>query len=266
MRIDVACKKGSSNKAKGDLLEQLAKRLLLAQNYEVTEEVRIVGAELDLLCKHRVNGKVIYVECKAQKDNISAPVLRQLWGTVDTEEYSEGWIISTSEFTKDAKGFVENWKLKPKEKSEKLSFYQPSEIIVALKNSSIISEPPKYSAEQFIGDSEELGSWTLLLSEFGMYWCVYTLKGGAPYGVLVYSAVSGKHINDKDTILNLSTLETTIADYDLRVGICEENATVRLALKNYHRLYRFKLVSHGMIIALLAQRILSGVILPKKKY
>lgn len=226
MKIDVACKKGSTNKAKGDLLEKLAKKLLLAQHYDVIEEIRIVGAELDLLCKHKVNGKEIYVECKAQKDPISAPILRQLWGTVDCEEYSEGWIISTSEFTKDAKGFVENWKSKPKEKSERLSFYQPSVIIEALKSASIIVAPPQIAAEQFIGNSEELGDWTLLLSEFGMYWCVYTLKGGAPYGVLVYNASSAKHVCDNDTVQNLSTLDSTIADYDLRVGIKEEKAVV----------------------------------------
>jgi len=225
MRIDVACKKGSSNKAKGDLLEGLAKKLLLAQNYDVIEEIRIVGAELDLLCKHRVNGKVIYVECKAQKDPVSAPVLRQLWGTVDCEEYSEGWIISTSEFTKDAKGFVESWKSKPKEKSERLSFYNPQVIVEALKSSSIISEPPVLSARELVDTPEELGDWTLLLSEYGMYWCVYTLKGGTPYGALIYGASSGKHIRDEDTIQNLATLDTTIADYDLRVGISEEKAT-----------------------------------------
>ena len=226
MKIEVACKKGSTNKAKGDLLEGLAKKLLLAQNYDVIEEIRIVGAELDLLCKHKVNGKEIYVECKAQKDHIAAPILRQLWGTVDCEEYSEGWIISTSEFTKDAKGFVENWKSKPKEKSERLSFYQPSVIIEALKSSSIIIDPPQLAAEQFVGSPEELGDWTLLLSEFGMYWCVYTLKGGAPYGVLVYSAASAKHIRDNDTIQNLSTLDSTITDYDLRVGMQEEKLAV----------------------------------------
>ncbi|MEI8632930.1 hypothetical protein P4S72_14915 [Vibrio sp. PP-XX7] len=72
---------------------------------------------------------------------------------------------------------------------------------------------------------EELGDWTLLLSEYGMYWCVYTLKGGAPYGVLIYGASNGKHIRDEDTIQNLANLDTTIADYDLRVGIREEKAT-----------------------------------------
>ena len=226
MKIDVACKKGSSNKAKGDLLEGLAKRLLVAQNYEVIEEIRIVGAELDLLCKHRVNDKKIYVECKAQKDPIPAPVLRQLWGTVDCEEYSEGWIISTSDFSKDAKGFVENWKSKPKEKSERLSFYYPEVIVDALKSSSIISEPPKLAATELVDDPEELGDWTLLLSEYGMYWCVYTLKGGAPYGVLIYNASNCKQICDEDTLQNLSALDTTISDYDLRIGVSEEGPSV----------------------------------------
>ncbi len=229
MKIEVACKKGSSNKDKGDLLEALAKKLLLVQNYDVIEEIRIIGAELDLLCKHRVNGKEIYVECKAQKEPISAPILRQLWGTVDCEEYSEGWLISTSDFTKDAKGFVESWKLKPKEKAERLSFYSPRVIIDALKSSLIITDPPQLAAQDFIGNPEDLGDWTLLLSSYGMYWCVYTLKGGAPYGVLVYTASSGKRINDEDTIKNLSNLDTTVADYDLRVGISEKPASVTIA-------------------------------------
>ncbi|MFP3977626.1 restriction endonuclease [Marinobacter sp. KMM 10035] len=231
MKIEVACKKDNSNKDKGDLLEELAKKLLLAQHYDVIDEVRVIGAELDLLCKHRVSGKVIYVECKAQKEPISAPVLRQLWGTVDFEEYSEGWLISTSDFTKDAKGFVESWKSKPKEKAEKLSFYSPKEIVDALKSSSIITDPPYLAAQDFIGDPEVLGDWTLLVSKYGMYWCVYTLKGGAPYGVLIYRASSGRQIYDEDTIKNISSLNTTIADYDLRVGISERAGSASISPK-----------------------------------
>lgn len=229
MKVEVSCKKGKSKKDKGDLLEKLAKRLLEAQGYSVIEEIRVVGAELDLLCKHKVNDRVIYVECKAQKDPISAPILRQLWGTVDSEEYSEGWIISTSEFTKDAKGFVENWKMKPKEKSSKLSFYAPQEVIEALLNSSIIKKPPISLAEDFVGSSEFLGDWTLLVSEYGTYWCIYTLKGGSPCGVLVFNAENNRHIQDEETIQNLLQLDTTLADYDLRIGLTkasEYNAKV----------------------------------------
>ena len=224
MKIEVSCKTGSSNKAKGDLLEGLAKKLLLAQNYDVIDEIRTVGAELDLLCKHKVNGKEIYVECKAQKDPVSAPILRQLWGTVDFEDYSEGWLITTSELTKDAKGFVESWKSKPKEKSSRLSFYTPELIINSLTSASIIRTPPLDSANKFVGSPDALGDWTLLLSDFGIYWCVYTLKGGAPFGVLVYSASTGEHIKDKETINNLSLLDSTLADYDLEIGIKSEHS------------------------------------------
>jgi hypothetical protein len=221
MKIEVACQKGSSNTEKGNLLESLANRLLQAQNYDVIEKIRIIGAELDLLCKHRVNGKTIYVECKAQKDPIPATVLRQLWGTVDCEDYSEGMLISTSDFTKDAKGFIENWKAKHKTKAERLSFYSPEDIVDALKRASIVSQPPYEAARQFVKDPDVLGDWTLLLSTYGMYWCVYTLKSGTPYGVLVYAASSGTHINDEQILKNISKLNSTIADYDLNVGIGE---------------------------------------------
>jgi len=226
MKIEVACKKEESKnkKIKGDLLESLSKKLLEAQGYNVIEEIRIVGAELDLLCKHKVSDKIIYVECKAQKEHISAPILRQLWGTVDSEEYSEGWLISTSEFTKDAKGFVEKWKSKPKEKSSRLSFYYPGLVINSLIDSSIISSPPISVAVDFVGETGSLGDWILLVCPYGMYWCVYTLKSGEPYGVLVYTASNGKQIRDEATLGNLSNLESTLTDYDLNI-VLENNTS-----------------------------------------
>ncbi|MEQ5872846.1 restriction endonuclease [Sagittula sp. NFXS13] len=90
MKIEVACRADDSTKAKGDSLESLATDLLSAQSFKVIEEIRVTGAELDLLCKHEVSGKEIYVECKAQAGNIGAPILRQLNGTVDAYDYDEG--------------------------------------------------------------------------------------------------------------------------------------------------------------------------------
>jgi hypothetical protein len=214
MKIEVACLKEDSNKEKGDLLESLSKKLLEAQGFEVVTEIRIVGAELDLLCKHKVNGKEIYVECKAQKDPVPAPVLRQLWGTVDSEEYSEGWLISTSEFTKDAKGFIEGWKTKPKDKSQRLSFYSPKEVIGALTAASIIKSPPEDNAAGRVGGKESLGEWILLVTKFGIYWCVYTLEGGAPHKVIAYHASTGNEVLDDKALSNLSGLDTTLANYE----------------------------------------------------
>lgn len=214
MKIEVACINGSSMKDKGDLLESLSKKLLEAQGFEVVEEVRVVGAELDLLCKHKVNDKKIYVECKAQKDPISAPILRQLWGTVESEEYAEGWLISTSEFTKDAKGFIENWKLKPKEKSSRLSFYNPDKVIEALMDASVVSPRPVDEAGRMVGGKHNLGDWVLLVSQFGLYWCVYALAGGTPQKVIIFHACNGMLLDDSSTIVNIKSLDSVIAEYD----------------------------------------------------
>lgn len=226
MKIEVACTDTSSTKTKGDLLEDLAGKLLTNQNYKVIKEVRTASAEIDLLCKHLINSKEIYVECKAQRSTIAASVLRQLWGTVDVEEYAEGWIISTSEFTKDAKGFIETFQKKSPEKASRLSFYGPSEIIGTLQRALLIVAPPISSAEDYISDNEILGDWVFLISEFGQYWCVYTLKGGAPFGVLVYHASNGKHVQTSDILNNLSKLDTPLADYDLNVGLIEEKDSI----------------------------------------
>ncbi|EIE51697.1 restriction endonuclease [Actibacterium sp. D379-3] len=218
MKIEVACRADDSTKAKGDLLESLATDLLSAQSFKVIEEIRVTGAELDLLCKHEVSGKEIYVECKAQAGNIGAPILRQLNGTVDAYDYAEGWLVSTAEFGKEAKGFAEMWKKKPAEKASRLSFYTPELIVKALKKASVICEPPIESAEDFAGSSESVGEWTLVLSPFGRFWAAYTLLGGAPHGVIFFSTKTGQRISDIDTLNNIATLESVLCDYDVTVG------------------------------------------------
>jgi hypothetical protein len=227
MKIEVACKKSDSTKVKGDLLEGISKELLEAQGYSVIEELRITGAELDLMCKHQVSGKEIYVECKAQKEKIGAPILRQLNGTVDAYEYSEGWLLSTSEFGKEAKGFIDMWQKKPLPKSSKLSFYTPEKIIKSLQKASILCPPPIEEAKEYVGGDEFIGEWLLLLTSYGRYWAVYTLQGGAPCGVLIYNAKSGRHIQDEETLTNISRLETVLADYNLHFGVCEEGGSPR---------------------------------------
>ncbi len=219
MKIEVVCRANDSTKDKGDLLESLATDLLTAQSYKVINEIRVTGAELDLLCQHEISGKQIYVECKAQAGNIGAPILRQLAGTVDAYEYSEGWLISTADFGKEAKGFAEMWKQKPIEKASKLSFYTPHIIVQSLKKASVVCDPPISSAFEFAGSAEAVGEWTLVISPFGRFWAAYTLKGGAPHGVIFFHAKSGARISDIETLHNIKTLESVLCDYDVYIGV-----------------------------------------------
>lgn len=232
MKIEVACLKNASTKDKGDLLEGLSKKLLEAQGYVVINEIRIVGAELDLLCKHKISGKEIYVESKAQKENIASSILRQLWGTVESEEYNEGWLITTSEFTKDAKGFIEKWKQKPKDKSARLSFYSPQDVIDSLISASIIKNCPIDDAANVLGGHEYLGEWTLLVSTLGIFWCVYTLEGGAPHKVLAYYASNAKRVNDSSLFSNFIDLDSALSNYEF-LHIEDNMETETLKNKNF---------------------------------
>jgi len=82
MHIEVASTPNTPPKEKGDLLERFAQDFLHTQNYEVETQVRVTAAELDLLCKHRVNGRTVYVECKAHRDQLSSNALTNLLGKI----------------------------------------------------------------------------------------------------------------------------------------------------------------------------------------
>lgn len=164
MKIEVAVKDGDSSKQRGDLLEDLAKKLLEAQNYEVETEIRNTGMELDLLCKNKANNsKQIYVECKAYKESnkIQADVIKNIVGIRDIEEYSEAWLIATTEFGKDAKGLKE--KIESSEKSKYFTFYTPDKLFEALKNSKTVIniEIVKKKIEEKI-DSNKIGNHSLI--------------------------------------------------------------------------------------------------------
>lgn len=215
--IEIAVPNSASTTVKGDLLEELAKDLLQAQGYTVTTKLRITGAELDLLCNHKVNGKQIYVECKAYRSNIDAPTLRQLWGTVDCNEYSEGWLISTADFGKDARGFVHEWKKKSKEKSQRMSFYTPDVVLDSLESANVIVKDPKEKAIETFGDVDRIGASVLIVSPFGRHWAIFILNGGVADSALIYSAKTGNLVTDDAILKNFHTLDSSVNLCDLSV-------------------------------------------------
>lgn len=209
MRIEVATPPNTSTKDKGDLLEQISSEFLRMQNYEVSTEIRVTASELDLLCKHRVNQRVIYVECKAHRDTLSANVLTNLLGTITLKGYQEGWLVSTGTLGKDAKGFQCEWENKPTEESQKLSIYTPDRIIEALINTQVIKAPPHDLAIDTIKNEDLLGDWMLLITPYGRHWIITCLSGGVPEGVLVFSAKTGQLIEEQKLLRNIADTDTS---------------------------------------------------------
>ena len=217
MRIEVATVPTAPNKDKGDLLEQLAGQVLKTQNYAVDEEVRVTASELDLLCKHRVSQRRLYVECKAHRDTLSANVLTNLHGTVTFRKYDEGWLISTGPLGKDAKGFQLEWEEKPVEERSQLSIYTPERVVDLLINSGFIQPTPVQAALKAASSPESVGEWTLLITMYGLFWAVPRLESGVSTGVLVFRARDGSIVDDTTLLRNLRATDTTLNTLDFEV-------------------------------------------------
>lgn len=212
MKIEVVVAPGSTTKQKGDLLENLAKKLLTAQSYEVIQEIRFTGAEIDLLCKHKVSGREIYVECKAHRDNIDANVIKNLGGTLMFKKYDEAWLISTAELGKEAKGIVKEWQQQDDAGASKLSFYTPELVIHALVNSGTIENPPNAEAQKIVGGKNLLGEWTLTLTQYGIFWLCTKLTGGVPVEVLAFYAGNNEPVLDEILLSKLGKTDSSLAE------------------------------------------------------
>jgi len=211
MKIEVSVNQGDNTKKRGDLLEELAKKLLEAQNYEVTTELRETGVELDLYCTNKANKhKTIYVECKAFRDKkIDANIIDNLIGKKTRRKYSEAWLISTSEFGKEAKGVQKE--LEDDENIEYL-FYTPEKLLEALQDSNTICNIRivKNNLESKLKNEHQLGEHLLLITEYGYFWAVEYLKGGKPTSVFIAHAKDGQLVEDIVLLDNLSNTDTSI--------------------------------------------------------
>ncbi|MDV5035008.1 restriction endonuclease [Vibrio diabolicus] len=215
MKIEVALNESASSKERGDLLEALTEKLLKAQSYEVIKEIRFTAVELDLLCRHKISGKEIYVECKAYRDkNIDANILKNLAGTLIFKDYSEAWLIATGDYGKEAKGFVKEWKKKPQEQATKLSFYDPEKVIESLISAGVIKSRPEDKASEYAGSENLIGEWVLLVTKYGMFWAAATLSGGIPSGVICYYANNNELVTDPKLLENLSETDTSLNKLD----------------------------------------------------
>ena len=219
MQIEVAITHTEPQLRRGELLEELAAELLIAQFYDVERNVRKTANELDLLCRHKGNNRQIYVECKAHRSPLKADVLTKLFGVVGMYGYAEGWLISTGPLTRDARGLQEEWNNKPQAEREKLSIYTPERVIEALTRAGIVTHPPQSSIHPN-GDKEtRLGDWTLMVTEFGRYWVQTILVSGVPEAVQVFSAEEGKPVNDLALLSRLSGTDSSLhyLDFEYRV-------------------------------------------------
>ncbi|MFB5936625.1 restriction endonuclease [Peribacillus frigoritolerans] len=207
--LEVIVSEKSSTTVKGRLLEKLGSEVLNILQYDVVEEIRITGMEVDLLAKHRMTREEILVECKAHSNTLSADVLTKLLGNVFVKGVSSGWLFTSGPLGKDAKGLYEEWKKKSDDERRKLSIYNAEDLIKVLISSGKLHNPNKIKLENDRTYSEEQ---SLLITEYGRFWAfkVMHVSAGVPYAVLLYDAETGCLIRDTNTIASVMQLQSTI--------------------------------------------------------
>ena len=222
MRIEVAVTNGDSSKQRGDLLEDLSKKILEIQNYEVETQIRNTGMELDLLCKNRANhSKRIYVECKAYGVNskIQADVIKNIVGIKYIKKYSEVWLIATSELGKDAKGLKDD--IECGEDSRDFTFYTPNRLIEVLQSSKIICDPSivynHISNKIYKNKIKE--DFLLLITEYGYFYLVEHIESGTAIDVFVANANNGCIVEDKGLLIKLKETDNSYKIFSFESNI-----------------------------------------------
>lgn len=221
MRIQVCVNKNDKNqKKRGDLLEKISKEFLEGLDYSVETEVKKTGMEVDLLCKANANPtKRIYVECKAYQINnkIQADVIKNIVGIRELENYEEVWLVALSELGKEAKGLKE--KIQSGEKSRFYTFYTQKEFLKALENNRLICnvEIPKSKIKSLIKSENEIGDFSLLITEYGYFWAIEHKKGGKSHNIFIAYASNGELVKEEELLSNLQELDSNYSDLNFKI-------------------------------------------------
>ena len=81
LSIEIIADPKDSSEAKGKFFEQVMRQVFETQRYEVIQNLRFTGSEIDLLAKHKDKNETIYIECKArQKENLSSTDVKNKGG------------------------------------------------------------------------------------------------------------------------------------------------------------------------------------------
>lgn len=215
--IEVAARAEMPSTERGRILERFARRLLETQNFDVVEEVRVTGTEIDLLAVDRTTGERVFVECKAHRSNISAEVISKLLGTVKFRNVSAGWLISTYALSKDAKGMRDEWEQRAPAERRELQIYEPEALVKRLISAKGIVDPAEMLKPAGLRYADEI---CLLLTCHGEFWAVLALDDatGIRQSVLLFDATDGSRVNAEETIEAVSQTDTTLASLRWWVG------------------------------------------------
>jgi hypothetical protein len=205
--IEIATPTGAPAKLRGDLFEALVHAYLSQQSYEILQNVRFTGTEIDLLCNHAVSGRRLIAECKSQRDAVQSAAIDGLFTDVSLHEADEGWLISVGPLGKEAKGKLENIRGRF---PGKYSHVSASYLVEQCLRSGYLSDPrTKMQEDQRLSDEV-----TLILAASGPFWCFErkTEDGTATEGHILVRADTLRQVQQPAVLALISESLDRFAD------------------------------------------------------
>lgn len=175
---------------KGSFLESLSAKILKRQSYEVVERVRFTGMEVDLLATHRPSGDEVYVECKFQRNSVSANVIDLMLGQAFRKRIERLALFAVGDLSKEAKGAVLEIK---KDSRASLSYYDHTRILEALEDTSL--SPRLVPSEIPAG---VLQATLIVHPEQPFFWVLQEQRDGRPFQIFLLGEASKTRPTPRD--------------------------------------------------------------------
>lgn len=209
-RIEIAVGPDTTSDGRGLLLERFAQEFLETQNFDVKERVRSTGMEIDLLAADRQTGETVLIECKAHRHNLAAEGIIKLLGAVDFKGASAGWLITTSDFSKDGRGVQDEWEQRKPEDRRKLRLYPPDKLVASLISAKLIVSPDKLVLPS---DLRFTNVAYLLITPFGRFWSIEVAdeQTRVRTSVLTFDAETGNGVASQELIDQLAQTDSSLS-------------------------------------------------------
>lgn len=214
--IEIILSEEDSKNKVGSIFEEFVSILLKRNRYKITSNVNFSGMEIDLICEHKDRVReILYVECKAKKRLESVDITKFAFN-VDFKEATIGYFYSTSEFTNQVAGLIDE--IQKKEKYSNLHFFGPEKIIEILTDTDQIKKPeiPKELQHKI---TKEVLVW----SYFGTFLIYLVNDGTVPTSFLIFDANTGRPLTDSAKIKSLKSRIEDISNLP-ETSISESNS------------------------------------------
>lgn len=191
--IEIIPNPASTSDEKGKFFEGLLRKVFESQRFDITQNVRFTGMEIDLYAKHKDREETAYIECKARKKgNLSANDIHTFESKVRFKKFDYGYFVSTDEFSRDVAGVIKDYESDQDGRYKNLIFLRPDKLYSILQETGEII-PTRLGSGDF-SITKRILSYTF----FGTYEIYILSRGTLPTHIALFDSQSGFQISDND--------------------------------------------------------------------